>query len=119
MLADEQFADLVTVRHELRGVEFKPPGRRDDAYLFAQVTRAALGMANTRDGGIVIIGVQEHAGAFEPVGLSDEEVATWRYDDIAARFASYADPPFTFSLNLYEYNARRVHRKAVRRTGDR
>jgi predicted HTH transcriptional regulator len=106
MLSAEQFADLVTLRHELRGVEFKPPGRRDDSYLFAQVTRAALGMANSRDGGIVIVGVEERSGSFAPIGLSADEVATWRYDDVAARFASYADPPFSFALNVYEYDSK-------------
>jgi hypothetical protein len=55
MLTDEEFIDFVQRQNESRHLEFKPPGRRDDPYLFAQVTRAALGMANTRDGGRIIL----------------------------------------------------------------
>jgi predicted HTH transcriptional regulator len=104
MLTDEEFADLIQRQHESRHLEFKPPGRRDDPYLFAQVTRAALGMANTQDGGTIILGVQEQDRQFTPTGLSAEQLATWRYDEIAARFAAYADPPFDFDVAVHRFD---------------
>jgi predicted HTH transcriptional regulator len=106
VLTDAQFAQFIALPHELRGVEFKPPGPRTDPYLFAQVTRAALGMANNPGGGTVIIGVEEHDGLFRPVGLAADALVTWRYDDVSSRFASYADPPIDFNLNIYNFDGR-------------
>src|SRR5688500_11792494 len=56
-MTDQEFAELLGLGYESRGVEFKPPGPRSDSYLLAAVARAALGMANLRDGGIIVIGV--------------------------------------------------------------
>lgn len=106
MLSDDEFVYLVTSAHEQRDVEFKPPGSRRDGYLFAQVTRAALGMANIRGGGTIIIGVAQDGSTFRPVGLDALDLATWSYDEIAARFARYADPWIDFELAIMEYDHR-------------
>ena len=53
MLTEQGFIDLVTQPYEQTNLEFKAPGPRDSAYLFAQVTRAVLGMAMMIIGGIV------------------------------------------------------------------
>jgi hypothetical protein len=45
--------------YELRGFEVKGPGPREEAHLFAKVARAALSMGNLRDGGHVIIGIDD------------------------------------------------------------
>ena len=42
-----------------------------------------------------------------PAGLSDDDLATWRYDDVAAALASYADPALTFDLYTREYQGKR------------
>ena len=64
-------------------------------------------MANLRDGGRVIVGVDERGGVLDPVGLSDADLATWRYDDIAAGLATYADPMINFDVHIHEYQGRR------------
>lgn len=61
-------------------------------------------MANRRDGGLVILGVEESAGILNPVGLSDDDLATWKYDDVAASLAGYADPVLTFDLEVIRHN---------------
>ena len=38
------------------------------------------------------------------VGLSDADLATWNYDDVADRIAIYADPSVTFDLEIGEYD---------------
>jgi len=77
---------------ERRHTEFKGPGRRTDKAFLAKVVRAVLGLANTPDGGVVIIGVEDDGTKLTPTGLSKSEAATWGYDDLHASLANYADP---------------------------
>lgn len=86
--------------HELRGVEFKSPGPLSNRRLAAQVMKAVLGMANRRDGGLVVVGVEESGSGYNWVGLSEHDLDTWGYDRVADRIASYADPSVTFDLEI-------------------
>ncbi len=63
-------------------------------------------MANLRDGGRIIIGVDEQGGVLNPAGLSADDLATWRYDDVAAGLGAYADPALDFDLNVHAYQGR-------------
>ena len=103
-MTDQEFAEIIALGHEARGPKFKGPGARSDRRLFAQVVRAVLGMANRRDGGTVIIGVEDNGGVLGPVGLNENDLITWRYDDIADGIASYADPSVSFYREVKEYN---------------
>jgi predicted HTH transcriptional regulator len=105
-VTDEHFARLLELGHELRGVEFKPPGMRTDRELMAWVMHAALGMANRRDGGIVIVGVIGSQEPPVPVGLTDDELASWTYDDIASTVSSCSDPPLSFEREVRTYKER-------------
>lgn len=91
-MTDLEFAQLIALEYEQSGVEFKGPGSLSNGRLAAQVVKAVLGMANRRDGGVVIIGVEESEGRLKPVGLTDEQLVTWDYDKVAERIAQYADP---------------------------
>lgn len=97
-MTNDDFANLMALRHEVRGVEFKGPGSRSNRRLFVRVVKAMLGMANRRDGGIVIIGVNDSDSLLEPVGLKADELSSWRYDDVAAGIATYADPFVGFEM---------------------
>lgn len=107
--SEEEFERLLALGHEQRGVEFKGPGRRSDKQFFARVARSVLGMANRRDGGRVIIGVEDKSGVLQAVGLDASDLKTWKYDDIADSLAGYADPNVSFDLET----RRRGHRSYV------
>jgi predicted HTH transcriptional regulator len=103
-MTEQELAELIATGHEVPGVEFKPPGPRTDAYLFATVTRAVLGMANRADGGLVIVGVDEDAAAgLVPTGLSAQDLPTWSFDDVTAGLAAAADPFVTIVIEPSEY----------------
>jgi hypothetical protein len=112
-MTDDQFAELLALKHEISGVEFKPPGLRTNPYLFHSVARAAMGMANHRDGGNVVIGVRERGGGLDPIGLTAGEIASWRHDLVADAMASLADPPVIFDVQIQSYEARQF-KKATR-----
>lgn len=98
---------LVRIHHELPEVECKGAGRRTDKSLFFKVVRATLGLANRRNGGSIIIGVDSHDRKITPVGLSAEEVASWDdYDTLADAIAPYADPSVSFEVEVHEFDGK-------------
>ena len=103
-MTDEEFAQIMGLPHELRGIEVRGPGPSSERQLFARFVKAVLGVSNRRDGGRVIIGVEDQGNMLDPVGLSEADLTTWNYDDVADRLARYADPSVTFDLEVREYN---------------
>lgn len=96
MLQPDRIAYCFTLTHELPDVEFKGAGKGRDNPLFGRVVRAAIAMANRRGGGIIIIGVAETATGLSFDGLSSEELATWKYENIASGFNSYTSSAIEF-----------------------
>src|SRR5258706_7903949 len=105
-LTDEQLRELLALPHELPHVEFKGPGFRADTPLFGRVARAAIGMANRPGGGLVILGMEETASGFSPVGLTAQQLASWRYELIADGFNKHAEPPIFFEKEERECNGK-------------
>lgn len=98
MITDKQLQTILAFGSEQRGVEFKRSGSLQNAAYRARVIRAILGMANRRDGGLVILGVDDD----DPLGSAGVDasiVAEWTvYDDVADQVARYADPGIEFLL---------------------
>jgi predicted HTH transcriptional regulator len=100
-------------RYETNEVEFKGPGIRTTKAFLATVVRGMLGMANRRDGGYVIIGVESTKRSpvgteFNPVGLSEEQAASWLgYDDLSSSVNEYASPSVSFDPTLVIYQERK------------
>ena len=101
-MTDEEFSEILASGYERRSTEFKCGGPRSAQPLFAKVIRAVLGMANREDGGLVVIGVDDTGGVLSPTGVGSADLATWRYDDVAAGIAAYADPFVSFEMEIRE-----------------
>lgn len=94
MLSVEDIENVLLVGHETRGFEFKGPGARTDTHLLAKVARAALSLGNLRDGGYIIIGIDDSDPASLGPGLDDEQLRSWTdFDNLSRKLAVYADPP--------------------------
>src|SRR2546427_6079334 len=101
MLTQEQFEEYLAFEHEIPGVEFKGPGSRGDEYRRAKVARAVMGMANRRDGGTIIIGVEERGSTLNPAGLSQIDADSWRSNDrVIDALTSYMSPLASFDLSI-------------------
>lgn len=119
MLTQEQFEQYMAFEHEIPGVEFKGPGPRGDEYLRAKVARAVMGMANRRDGGIIIIGVEERGNNLNPVGLSQNDAASWGNNDhVINALANYMSPPASFDLSMREFEGKKFAVLEVREFAD-
>lgn len=94
--------------YETRGIEFKDARLRQPNTLgFAIVVKAMLGMANRRDGGSVVLGVREEAHTVIPEGLSEEQINSWNYDDVAAGVNRYASPNLSFDREVIELEGKK------------
>jgi predicted HTH transcriptional regulator len=105
-VTDQELETLLKRGYETYGVEFKGPGKRTHPAFLANVARAVLGMANRRDGGHVIIGVDSES--LDPVGLEDDQADTWTYDELTASVNEYASPSVSFDLEVKVYQKRKL-----------
>ena len=106
-MTEQEFDGLLALGHEINGVEFKGSWLRTDKLFLARVVRGILGMANRRDGGIVILGVGESTKP-DPVGLNDDQVESWlNYDDLAASVNEYASPCVRFEPELHTFRGKK------------
>jgi hypothetical protein len=96
VLSNVEIAAFITAGHEVRNVEFKGRGSTSDSEFMVKVARAAIAMANQRDGGYVIIGVDENDP--DRCGLDANLVAEWMdFDTVVDKVNRYADPPVRLS----------------------
>lgn len=102
----ELLVELISLGHEMQGIECKSPGPRTDRLQQTKVIKAMLGMTNRRDGGLILIGIKDIKGKLDPVGLSAEDLSTWKYDDIASSASEYADPSIVFEVQSHEWNGK-------------
>lgn len=111
-MTPEEFAQLLDLGHETQGIEFKGPFARADKDQFVEVVRAVLGMANRRDGGLVVIGIDEHdegTGSGKKllaVGLSTTDREGWDQDAVLSSVNSYADPFVELEVELIEHDGK-------------
>jgi len=102
MLTVEQLRTALALGREQRGVEFKRSGKRTEKSFMAKVVRAMIGMANKPGGGVVILGVDDDGTRLHPNGLTQKELATWKYDDLASSVSNYADPYVDFDVDVLQ-----------------
>jgi hypothetical protein len=99
VLTAPQLEERLQLGYEARGLELKGPGSRADKHLLAKVARAALGLGNLRDGGHIVVGIDDHNPDQLLPGLSGEDRASWvEYDHLARALANFADPPLKFNV---------------------
>ena len=96
-MTEAELYELVALG-EARGVELKGPiSLKDEASV--KVMRAAMALANRRDGGYIIVGVSESKGSPpEYTGLDEGQAGSWTYDDLADQLELYASPRIQFSV---------------------
>lgn len=92
----ERVVTALQLCQESRDVEFKGPGTWSE--LRYHIARTSLAMANLRDGGIIVIGVEERDGTWVLSGIDDECLATYDEDEVNDFINRYASPPMRLEL---------------------
>src|SRR5262249_40676605 len=99
--------DQLLALGEKQRIEYKGPGKGTENGFIARIARAVLAMSNRRDGGLVIIGVEEVNRRLNAVGLDAATMATWQgRGNIQAAINAYCDPSASFDIE-FEPSARR------------
>lgn len=81
---------------EGRAVEFKRSVMWNE--LKQGIPKDILAMSNLRDGGIIIIGVEESDNKWKRTGMTDEQLNTYDPDDMIDHVNKYASPSMTFNV---------------------
>ncbi len=106
-MTEQELEAILAQGHETPGVEFKGPGKRTNSAFLASVIRAMLGMANHRDGGHVILGIDSES--LEPIGLDDDVAASWlNYDALAPAVNEYASPSVSFDVQSLPFRENKI-----------
>lgn len=83
---------LLQLGHETQTFEVKG----SMAFSVESLAKDLLAMANHRDGGSIVIGVED--GTFNRVGVTAEQKATFNADKMRDKMRKFADPPIRFDV---------------------
>jgi predicted HTH transcriptional regulator len=84
---------LIQWGREERSLEFKQSMSWADAATKEKLTKSVLAMANLRDGGYIVIGVERQPDDRHiPLGVHPDHIDSFVQDHLSAHFSEYADP---------------------------
>ena len=92
-MGTEDIEALLTGAEETDVLEFKSAVPWDRNMFVKDI----LAMANVIDGGRIVVGVED--GTFRRLGLTPEQVATYRIDEMRDGMAPFADPRVVFRMD--------------------
>lgn len=85
---------------ETRSLEFKRGLSWQE--IRPQIAKAALAMSNNRDGGLIVIGVEENDD-WELAGVAESTLESYDQDDIASYLQKFSSPPIDVTAARHEY----------------
>lgn len=100
-MTPDELERIVKIGQETRAIEFKSAGHWADTALRGQITRTTLAMANIRDGGVIIVGMQEddtRPGYHLPQALTGEQRSSFDPDVVVPQVNAHASPHVELSI---------------------
>lgn len=68
-----------------------------------RLLKTIMGMANLRDGGLVLVGVAEDGTAWKLTGIEPAHLAAFDYDDIIDQLSKYASPQVSVDIVVHDH----------------
>lgn len=100
-LEEEKTKKVLEAGTEDLSLEFKPSfDYKKNDWLREVVIRGILAMSNTRDGGDIIIGVEENKNTFDLKGMESPHLIEWtqNMDDFKSQVESFATSPVSYEI---------------------
>ena len=92
-MLDESLIDyLIFHGREERNLEYKRSMSWTDIATKVKITKTAMAMSNISDGGYIVIGVTKNGEAYEPDGMQELHLDSFKQDDVMTWVNEYADP---------------------------
>jgi hypothetical protein len=89
----DDVSELIHWPREERNLEFKRSMSWSDAATKAKLTKSVLALANLRDGGHIVLGVERQPDdSYDAVGMQEDHLGSFVQDTLSAHFSEYADP---------------------------
>ena len=108
MISEERIRELVLLGNENRNLDYKGAFSWDEASTDEKcaIAKDVLAFANTRDGGVILVGVNDKTGA--PEGLTEEQFASFDQTKFNSFVHRYTDPRHTVSIHRMTLDARKL-----------
>ena len=105
-MTEDELRELLEAGEETPRREYKQSHPFTHQAFQATLIRTILAMSNVRDGGRIIIGVEEEGNSYAPTGMRPEHVDTYDRDTIKDKVGEYADPYVDFSIDTGVYQGK-------------
>lgn len=98
--------ELVLHGREERSLEYKCSLDWKQPECKGKLTKAILALANIRDGGAIVIGVEQQGEAFVSTGMSQPDYESFKQDDVAEWVNGHADPFAEITVSRLTHNGK-------------
>jgi predicted HTH transcriptional regulator len=68
-----------------------------------RLLKTIMGMANLRDGGLIVVGVAEKGTSWELTGIEPDHLAAFDYDEIVDQLWKYASPQVAVDIVVHDH----------------
>lgn len=93
-MTTEELERIIEAQAENQNLDFKA----DIAWNAQDLVKDFIAMANVRDGGTIVIGVEEKEGAFNGTGVIEANLKSFKIDHMKDQLSSYTDPAVEFRM---------------------
>lgn len=117
-MTEDELRELLEAGEETPRREYKQSQPFTDPGFQATLIRSILAMSNVRDGGYIIIGVEERGNQYVLTGMRPEDFSTYDRDIMKDKVGEYADPYVDFSIDTGIYQGKTFVVITVREFGE-
>ncbi len=97
---ESELLEIMMLAREGRNLEYKRSAAWQDNDFKTKITKSILAFSNVRDGGKIILGVnQNDDNTFNFIGMDQAHINTYTEDDLQAFVSEYADPYVKLALS--------------------
>lgn len=98
-MSDEVLLEMVYHGREERNLEYKRSMSWQESVTKAKIAKSAMAMANLPDGGAIVIGVEKIGETYDPKGMEQDHIESFKQDDVMEYInEKYADPYVELSV---------------------
>jgi len=103
MITDGEISLIFSDLTERREVEFKQSINWNTDPMKAKIAKSVMAFSSIRNGGYLVIGVRQNQNyTFSPVGMSEEDYASFNIDKVLAYINARAEPPVNIEMRKIE-----------------